>query len=152
MDFIGFNMSRNSIILTFVLVAVFFGFLMFKIGYSPSVFFGVTLLFSVTVCLSIVFDKNQREYSPIFPAFIGYPILGTFYAISLLPILNYFAERPKGFNFWEWDNVVNSAISTSHELIRFGEPAWYGEYWVQTLFVLTLGVLGLIFQQLFRNE
>ncbi|NAS02930.1 hypothetical protein [Acinetobacter haemolyticus] len=145
-------MFRNSIILTFVSVAVFFGFLMFTIGYSPFVFFVVTLFFGITVCLSIIFDRNQREYSSAFPAFIVYPILGAFYAISLLPIPNYFADKPKGFNFWTWDNVVNSAISTNHELIRFGEPAWYGEFWVQALFVLTLGALGLLFQQLFRND
>jgi hypothetical protein len=144
-------MTRNSIILTFVLVAIFFGFLMFKIGYSPWVFLSVTLLFGTTVCFSIVSDRKQRGYSSVFPAIIVYPALGAFYAISLLPIPNYFAEKPKGFNFWTWDNVIHT-VSTSPEFIQVGGPAWYGELWIQALFVLILGMLGLIFQQLFRND
>lgn len=123
---------------------------MFYLGFDLDTFKKVTLIQSLLVATAITFDYMERKNNPIFPGYIFYPLLGILFVLGGTPILDFFAERPKGFHSWDMRNMF--VINSSSADYQFRELAWYGKAYIQLGFAMVGGFLGLFFHLIFRNS
>ncbi|MEQ1067795.1 hypothetical protein ABLB96_09860 [Acinetobacter sp. XH1741] len=124
--------------------------LMFYLGYDFETFKKVALFESLLVAVAIIFDALEKKKKPIFPGSIVYPLLGLLFILGFTPILDFFAERPKGFHSWDIKNIL--MMSANSENYQFNKLAWYGKAYVQLGFAMVGGILGFIFHLVFRNS
>lgn len=143
-------MNWELLICSILLTGVFFLTLMFYLGFDLDTFKKVVLIQSLLVAAAIIFDSMERKDNPIFPGYIIYPLLGILFVLGVTPILDFFAERPKGFHSWDIRNmfVINSGSADYH----FRKLAWYGKAYIQLGFAMVGGFLGLFFHLIFRNS
>ncbi|WP_035357731.1 hypothetical protein [Acinetobacter calcoaceticus] len=143
-------MNWKLLICSILLTGVFFLTLMFYLGFDLDTFKKVVLIQSLLVAAAIIFDSMERKDNPIFPGYIIYPLLGILFVLGVTPILDFFAERPKGFHSWDIRNmfVINSSSADYH----FRKLAWYGKAYIQLGFAMVGGFLGLFFHLIFRNS
>lgn len=143
-------MNWKLLICSILLTGVFFLTLMFYLGFDLDTFKKVVLIQSLLVAAAIIFDSMERKDNPIFPRYIIYPLLGILFVLGITPILDFFAERPKGFHSWDIRNmfVINSSSADYH----FRKLAWYGKAYIQLGFAMVGGFLGLFFHLIFRNS
>ncbi|EKU38862.1 hypothetical protein ACINWC141_2309 [Acinetobacter sp. WC-141] len=100
--------------------------------------------------MAIIFDYRERKNTPIFPGCIVYPLLGILFVLGFTPILDFFAERPKGFHSWDIRNMW--MINSNSADYQFRKLAWYGKAYIQLGFAMVGGFLGLFFHLIFRNN
>lgn len=143
-------MNWKLLICSILLTGVFFLTLMFYLGFDLDTFKKVVLIQSLLVATAITFDYMERKDNPIFPGYIIYPLLGILFVLGVTPILDFFAERPKGFHSWDIRNmfVINSSSADYH----FRKLAWYGKAYIQLGFAMVGGFVGLSFHLIFRNS
>ncbi|ENU09606.1 hypothetical protein [Acinetobacter calcoaceticus] len=143
-------MNWKLLICSILLTGVFFLTLMFYLGFDLDTFKKVVLIQSLLVAAAIIFDSMERKDNPIFSGYIIYPLLGILFVLGVTPILDFFAERPKGFHSWDIRNmfVINSSGADYH----FRKLAWYGKAYIQLGFAMVGGFLGLFFHLIFRNN
>lgn len=143
-------MNWKLLIYSIFLTGVFFLTLMFYLGFDFDTFKKVVLIQSLLVAVAIIFDSMERKNNPIFSGYIVYPLLGIVFVLGFTPILDFFAERPKGFHSWDIRNmfVINSGSADYH----FRKLAWYGKAYIQLGFAMVGGFLGLFFHLIFRNS
>lgn len=143
-------MNWKLLICFILLTGVFFLTLMFYLGFDLDTFKKVVLIQSLLVAAAIIFDSMERKDNPIFPGYIIYPLLGILFVLGVTPILDFFAERPKGFHSWDIRNmfVINSSSADYH----FRKLAWYGKAYIQLGFAMVGGFVGLSFHLIFRNS
>jgi hypothetical protein len=143
-------MNWKLLICSILLTGVFFLTLMFYLGFDLDTFKKVVLIQSLLVAAAIIFDSMERKDNPIFPGYIIYPLLGILFVLGVTPILDFFAERPKGFHSWDIRNmfVINSSSADYH----FRKLAWYGKTYIQLGFAMVGGFVGLSFHLIFRNS
>ncbi|MFV5374748.1 hypothetical protein [Acinetobacter calcoaceticus] len=143
-------MNWKLLICSILLTGVFFLTLMFYLGFDLDTFKKVVLIQSLLVAAAIIFDSMERKDNPIFPGYIIYPLLGILFVLGVTPILDFFAERPKGFHSWDIRNmfVINSSSADYH----FRKLAWYGKAYIQLGFAMVGGFVGLSFHLIFRNS
>ncbi|MND26257.1 hypothetical protein D3C80_167030 [compost metagenome] len=143
-------MNWKLLICSILLTGVFFLTLMFYLGFDLDTYKKVVLIQSLLVAAAIIFDSMERKDNPIFPGYIIYPLLGILFVLGVTPILDFFAERPKGFHSWDIRNmfVINSSSADYH----FRKLAWYGKAYIQLGFAMVGGFLGLFFHLIFRNS
>lgn len=143
-------MNWKLLICSILLTGVFFLTLMFYLGFDLDTFKKVVLIQSLLVAAAIIFDSMERKDNPIFPGYIIYPLLGILFVLGVTPILDFFAERPKGFHSWDIRNmfVINSGSADYH----FRKLDWYGKAYIQLGFAMVGGFLGLFFHLIFRNS
>lgn len=143
-------MNWKLLICSILLTGVFFLTLMFYLGFDLDTFKKVVLIQSLLVAAAIIFDSMERKDNPIFPGYIIYPLLGILFVLGGAPILDFFAERPKGFHSWDIRNmfVINSSSADYH----FRKLAWYGKAYIQLGFAMVGGFVGLSFHLIFRNS
>lgn len=143
-------MNWKLLICSILLTGVFFLTLMFYLGFDLDTFKKVVLIQSLLVAAAIIFDSMERKDNPIFPGYIIYPLLGILFVLGITPILDFFAERPKGFHSWDIRNmfVINSSSADYH----FRKLAWYGKAYIQLGFAMVGGFVGLSFHLIFRNS
>lgn len=143
-------MNWKLLICSILLTEVFFLTLMFYLGFDLDTFKRVVLIQSLLVAAAIIFDSMERKNNPIFPGCIVYPLLGIVFVLGFTPILDFFAERPKGFHSWDIRNMF--VINSSSADYQFRELAWYGKAYIQLGFAMVGGFLGLFFHLIFRNS
>ncbi|MGN2483906.1 hypothetical protein [Acinetobacter calcoaceticus] len=143
-------MNWKLLICSILLTGVFFLTLMFYLGFDLNTFKKVTLIQSLLVATAITFDYMKRKNNPIFPGYIFYPLLGILFVLGFTPILDFFAERPKGFHSWDMRNMF--VINSSSADYQFRKLAWYGKAYIQLGFAMVGGFLGLFFHLIFRNS
>lgn len=143
-------MNWKLIICSILLTGVFFLTLMFYLGFDLNTFKKVTLIQSLLVATAIIFDYMERKNNPIFPGYIFYTLLGILFVLGFMPILDFFAERPKGFHSWDMRNMF--VINSSSADYQFRKLAWYGKAYIQLGFAMVGGFLGLFFHLIFRNS
>ncbi|WP_336008927.1 hypothetical protein [Acinetobacter calcoaceticus] len=143
-------MNWKLLICSILLTGAFFLTLMFYLGFDLDTFKKVVLIQSLLVAAAIIFDSMERKDNPIFPGYIIYPLLGILFVLGVTPILDFFAERPKGFHSWDIRNmfVINSGSADYH----FRKLDWYGKAYIQLGFAMVGGFLGLFFHLIFRNS
>lgn len=123
---------------------------MFYLGFDLYTFKKVALIESLLVAAAIIFDYMERKKNPIFPGCIVYPLLGILFVLGFTPILDFFAERPKGFHSWDMRNIF--VINSNSADYQFRKLAWYGKAYIQLGFAMVGGFLGLFFHLIFRNN
>ncbi|MNZ14317.1 hypothetical protein Q4S33_15550 [Acinetobacter calcoaceticus] len=143
-------MNLKLLICSILLTGVFFLTLMFYLGFDLNTFKKVTLIQSLLVATAITFDYMERKNNPIFPGYIFYPLLGILFVLGYTPILDFFAERPKGFHSWDMRNMF--VFNSSSADYQFRKLAWYGKAYIQLGFAMVGGFLGLFFHLIFRNS
>ncbi|KJH62782.1 hypothetical protein [Acinetobacter calcoaceticus] len=143
-------MNWKLLICSILLTGVFFLTLMFYLGFDLDTFKKVVLIQSLLVAAAIIFDSMERKDNPIFPGYIIYPLLGIVFVLGFTPILDFFAERPKGFHSWDIRNMF--VFNTSSADYHFRKLAWYGKAYIQLGFAMVGGFLGLFFHLIFRNS
>lgn len=143
-------MNWKLLIYSIFLTGVFFLTLMFYLGFDLDTFKKVTLIQSLLVATAIIFDYMERKNNPIFPGYIFYPLLGILFVLGFTPILDFFAERPKGFHSWDMRNMF--VINSSSADYQFRKLAGYGKAYIQLGFAMVGGFLGLFFHLIFRNS
>lgn len=143
-------MNWKLLICSILLTGVFFLTLMSYLGFDLDTFKKVTLIQSLLVATAITFDYMERKNNPIFPGYIFYPLLGILFVLGFTPILDFFAERPKGFHSWDMRNIF--VINSSSADYQFRKLAWYGKAYIQLGFAMVGGFLGLFFHLIFRNS
>lgn len=143
-------MNWKLLIYSILLAGVFFLTLIFYLGFDLDTFKKVTLIQSLLVVTAITFYYMERKNNPIFPGYIIYPLLGILFVLGFTPILDFFAERPKGFHSWDMRNMF--VINSSSADYQFRKLAWYGKAYIQLGFAMVGGFLGLFFHLIFRNS
>ena len=143
-------MNWKLLICSILLTGVFFLTLMFYLGFDLNTFKKVTLIQSLLVATAITFDYMERKNNPIFPGYIFYTLLGILFVLGFTPILDFFAERPKGFHSWDIRNMF--VINSSSADYQFRKLAWYGKAYIQLGFAMVGGFVGLSFHLIFRNS
>lgn len=128
---------------------IFLLFLMFYLGYDFETFRKVALVETLLVIVAIIFDAMEQKKKPIFTGCIVYPLLGILFILGFTPILDFFAERPKGFHSWDIKNMWMVNVSDGN--YQLNRLAWYGKAYVQLGFAMVGGILGFIFHLVFRN-
>ncbi|HIE0670415.1 TPA: hypothetical protein ACXJNJ_002998 [Acinetobacter nosocomialis] len=128
---------------------IFLLFLMFYLGYDFETFKKVALAETLLVIIALIFDSMEQKKKPIFPGCIVYPLLGILFILGFTPILDFFAERPKGFHSWDVKNMW--MINVNEGNYQLNRLAWYGKAYVQLGFAMVGGILGFIFHLVFRN-
>jgi len=123
---------------------------MFYLGFDLDTFKRVAFIQSLLVAMAIIFDYRERKNTPIFPGCIVYPLLGILFVLGFTPILDFFAERPKGFHSWDIRNMW--MINSNSADYQFRKLAWYGKAYIQLGFAMVGGFLGLFFHLIFRNN
>ena len=143
-------MNWKLLICSIFLTGIFFLTLMFYLGFDLDTFKKVALIQSLLVAAAIIFGYMERKSHPIFPGCIVYPLLGILFVLGFTPILDFFAERPKGFHSWDIRNML--VINSSSADYQFRKLAWYGKAYIQLGFAMVGGVFGLFFHLVFRNN
>lgn len=133
-------MNWKLLICSILLTGFFFLTLMFYLGFDLDTFKKVTLIQSLLVATAITFDYMERKNNPIFPGYLFYPLLGILFVLGFTPILDFFAERPKGFHSWDMRNMF--VINSSSADYQFRKLAWYGKAYIQLGFAMVGGFLG----------
>jgi hypothetical protein len=142
-------MSWKVITFSVFFTDIFLLVLMFYLGYDFETFKKVALVESLLIAVALIFDGMEQEKKPIFPGCIVYPLLGILFILGFTPILDFFAERPKGFHSWDIKNMWMVNVST--ENYQLNKLAWYGKAYVQLGFAMVGGMVGFIFHLVFRN-
>ncbi|MBM7140662.1 MULTISPECIES: hypothetical protein [Acinetobacter] len=143
-------MNWKLLICSIFLTGIFFLTLMFYLGFDLDTFKRVAFIQSLLVAMAIIFDYRERKNTPIFPGCIVYPLLGILFVLGFTPILDFFAERPKGFHSWDIRNMW--MINSNSADYQFRKLAWYGKAYIQLGFAMVGGFLGLFFHLIFRNN
>ena len=143
-------MNWKLLICSIFLTTVFFLTLMFYLGFDLDTFKKGALIQSLLVAAAIIFNYMERKNNAIFPGCIVYPLLGILFFLGFTPILDFFAERPKGFHSWDIKNML--VINSNSADYQFRELAWYGKAYIQLSFAMVGGFLGLFFHLFFRNS
>jgi len=143
-------MNWKLLICSIFLTGIFFLTLMFYLGFDLDTFKRVAFIQSLLVAMAIIFDYRERKNTPIFPGCIVYPLLGILFVLGFTPILDFFAERPKGFHSWDIRNMW--MINSNSADYQFRKLAWYGKAYIQLGFAIVGGFLGLFFHLIFRNN